>query len=460
MMFNILLIIFAITLTESKSIDTVQSDAQKGHLFVYTLHSASYFPKTVDVTWSATLKNRPALPSWLHLVPSRHKAIAYLVGTPVTGVRQVTVHVFAKRLDTFEYAQRYLVINLADDDRYSRSTQQLIEIHVNNIETEYLLADRAGQINKLEKSVRNAFRGKDVYPYLYCVQPALQVPQGKEHLFSSQKRGTLVSVGTQRGFHPNVHKLVHYLQANSVFCAKKQNVVLNKFFAPEFDVDWCLTRIRNVTLQHDFVDEPEKARYEVVPVVEHGQIDELYQTPTSAEVGQVTGGYTFWESVLVFPLIAVFCIVLVLVLSLIFFGRREGQQWRDYKTAKEQLDEYVSVRQSQRHLRELSVQRQLLLMSRDQHSTPRCGVHSFLQPKYKGADSAGDSIGRFSKSASKLNDNGEASELLSTSEPIPVGKQTVAEAARQCGSSLHLYRNPLESETEEENENDSLDEKV
>lgn len=45
-------------------------------------------------------------------------------------------------------------------------------------------------------------------------------------------------------------------------------------------------------------------------------------------------GFSFWESFLLFPLIAVFCILLILLLSVIFFGRREGQQWRDYKTPK------------------------------------------------------------------------------------------------------------------------------
>ncbi|ETN82241.1 sarcoglycan alpha/epsilon [Necator americanus] len=352
------------------------------------------------------------------------------IGTPVTGARQVTVHVFAKRLDTFETKQQYIVISLAEDGR-------------------------------LEKSIRDAFRGRDVNPYIYMVQPEFQVPQGKEHLFRNQRsRSSLISIGTQRGFYPTVHKLIHNLQTNPSFCKKQRLVALNKYFAPTFEVDWCRTRIRNITMLHDFVEGDVKSeRYDV------NVVTDLQVTATPAEpireISAVSDGYTFWESVLVFPLIAVFCIVLVLVLSLIFFGRREGQQWRDYKTPKEQLDEYVSVRQSQRHLRELSVQRQLLLMAggRD-HPSPPYGVHSFLQPRYKSVVNGVDSVGRFSKSASKLNDNNdETTDLLSGSESIPVGKQTVAEAARQCGSSLHLYRNPLESETDEENENDSLDEK-
>ncbi|KAK6760314.1 hypothetical protein RB195_021694 [Necator americanus] len=445
----------------ANSIDTRQTNARKGHLFVYTLHSGMFFPTPVDVSWSATLKNRPALPSWLHLVPSRHKAIAYLVGTPVTGARQVTVHVFAKRLDTFETKQQYIVISLAEDERYTRATQQIIDIHATNVEAESLLSDRTGLVGRLEKSIRDAFRGRDVNPYIYMVQPEFQVPQGKEHLFRNQRsRSSLISIGTQRGFYPTVHKLIHNLQTNPSFCKKQRLVALNKYFAPTFEVDWCRTRIRNITMLHDFVEGDVKSeRYDV------NVVTDLQVTATPAEpireISAVSDGYTFWESVLVFPLIAVFCIVLVLVLSLIFFGRREGQQWRDYKTPKEQLDEYVSVRQSQRHLRELSVQRQLLLMAggRD-HPSPPYGVHSFLQPRYKSVVNGVDSVGRFSKSASKLNDNNdETTDLLSGSESIPVGKQTVAEAARQCGSSLHLYRNPLESETDEENENDSLDEK-
>ncbi|VDO46243.1 unnamed protein product [Haemonchus placei] len=92
-------------------------------------------------------------------------------GTPVTGTKQITAHVLAKRLDTFECEQRYLVITLAGDERYDRATQQVIDIHVENIEAEYLLSDRNDLTGKLVNSVKEAFRGKDVYPYVYCIQP-------------------------------------------------------------------------------------------------------------------------------------------------------------------------------------------------------------------------------------------------------------------------------------------------
>ena len=34
----------------------------------------------VKVKWEATLNNKPALPNWLRLLPSRHPEIAYLIG--------------------------------------------------------------------------------------------------------------------------------------------------------------------------------------------------------------------------------------------------------------------------------------------------------------------------------------------------------------------------------------------
>jgi len=179
--------------------------------------------------------------------------------------------------------------------------------------------------------------------------------------------------------------------------------------------------------------------------------------------------YYFWESILVFPLLAVFCILLILCLSVIFFGRREGQQWRDYKTPKEQLHEYLNVRESQRHLRELSVQRQMLLMSseRSNSNTP-LGIQSFLQPRNSRVGPLGGSqpklapsspnrvrIERRANSSQPVNDSHDHFPLLTPRSSV--GKQTVAEAALATGSSLNLYRNPLDTldnEEVEENEED------
>lgn len=91
--------------------------ATKGQFMVYILHSAYFFsPQTVDVKWSASLRDKPELPHWLHLIISRHKPIAYLIGTPVTPLPQQTIHVVARRLDNFQSAERFFTI-LLDDNR-------------------------------------------------------------------------------------------------------------------------------------------------------------------------------------------------------------------------------------------------------------------------------------------------------------------------------------------------------
>ncbi|VDM42933.1 unnamed protein product [Toxocara canis] len=69
----------------------------------------------VDVKWSATVKGRPSLPLWLHLMPSQHKMIAYLYGTPVTPAMQIVIHVIARRIDNFETAQHTVqLVDTAD----------------------------------------------------------------------------------------------------------------------------------------------------------------------------------------------------------------------------------------------------------------------------------------------------------------------------------------------------------
>uniref|UniRef100_A0A915ETR5 Uncharacterized protein n=1 Tax=Ditylenchus dipsaci TaxID=166011 RepID=A0A915ETR5_9BILA len=202
----------------------------------------------------------------------------------------------------------------------------------------------------------------------------------------------------------------------------------------------------------------------------------------------------FWQSLLVFPSLAVFCILLILFLSFIFFGRREGQHWRDYTTSKEQLQEYLNVRESQRHLREMSVQRQMLKMtsSVDRKSMTPLGINAFLQPKNPSLPptpvpnphaqngqsripsqrslisasqprlptSASPSPARHRlerRANSSVMDNGgggpgnDPQEMRSNNHVhltprSSVGKQTVADAARATGSSLQLYRNPLDDD--------------
>ncbi|GMT36957.1 hypothetical protein PFISCL1PPCAC_28254, partial [Pristionchus fissidentatus] len=442
-----------------------QSLGTKGKFFVHTLHSATFFPHTVSVEWKATLKGKPLLPVWMTLVKSKHDAIAYLVGTPVGRQRQLTIHIIAKRLDTFQIQEQFVVITLQDDSKFTRSTQETVDLFVKNQDVEDLISDRSGLVGRLETAARETFKGKNINPYIHSLTPAYDVKPLKDLTLSQRHRhnkvGTIVSIGTQRRFYPNTHNLVDSIKKDKRNCNKKNMENINKHFSPTFEIDWCKTSISKLTLVRDLADEEIEKEFKNQKAVDLGITPEDKKAPNKKPSSIVEGGYSFWESVLVFPLIAVVCILLLLCLSAIFFGCREGQQWRDYKTPKEQLEEYASVRDGQRKLRDLSVQRQLLLRSDDKaESMAPSDIHTFLQPKalprYPG-NSLRSSRNIINKSRSQLSEHGEVAPPPIDS--IPLGKQTVAEAAKACGSSLHLYRNPLDTESDND-EHDSLDDGV
>ncbi|CAJ0565985.1 unnamed protein product, partial [Mesorhabditis spiculigera] len=458
-----LLILCSIFLLAYSQIETRQSQGKKGKFFVHALHSASFFKTTVPVKWSATMKGRPSLPQWLHLVPSqRHEALAYLIGTPVTPLRQMTIHVIAKSLHSDEIKQQFIVINLTEDSKYSSATTQVLDLYIRNYDAESLISDRSGLIGKLEAAAKETFVGAQVYPYIFNIKPSADIHGSRQHLFDRHKPGAIVQIGTQKGFYKNLHDMVRTLRNKPMFCVRNEHVPIDKKFQNSFDIDWCRTQVHVISKGNQ--DKYERQSHGSTESARPKSSEALLTTTTmTSEILAPVDGYSFWDSILALPVFGMAVIVILLILVVIFFGCREGQQWRDYKTPKEQLEEYVSVRDSQRHLRELSVQRQLLLMSNDrENSQAPSGIHSFLRPKSRtsSVQHLPPRLPRHYKSASRINDN--TSEMLGSGmEMVPVGKQTVAEAAKQCGSSLHLYRNPLDSNSDpdhENEENDSLEE--
>uniref|UniRef100_A0AC34QHI9 Uncharacterized protein n=1 Tax=Panagrolaimus sp. JU765 TaxID=591449 RepID=A0AC34QHI9_9BILA len=155
--------------------------------------------------------------------------------------------------------------------------------------------------------------------------------------------------------------------------------------------------------------------------------------------------YDFWESFLIFPMLAVLCIILILILSFIFFGRREGQHWRDYKTPREQLQEYLILRESQKRLRELSVQRQILLMSNERKTSTPVGIRTFLQPNSLDEEVPSPEITVY----------GSSKDYANHSPFTNTAKQTVADAVKATGSSLRLYKNPT-ADSEDENDEEKV----
>lgn len=80
------------------------------------------------------------------------------------------------------------------------------------------------------------------FPLLPCSRYFSIFPPPPFPLISVRFR-CIVSVGTQRGFYPNVYTLVQNLRSKPNYCKNANQVVVNRFFAPTFQIDWCRTEL-------------------------------------------------------------------------------------------------------------------------------------------------------------------------------------------------------------------------
>ncbi|KAL3095316.1 hypothetical protein niasHS_007415 [Heterodera schachtii] len=450
--------------------------AVKGKLFVHMLHSAYFFPQTVEVKWSASAQGRPTLPHWLHLFPSRHRSIAFLLGTPVSPHSHFPIHIIARRLDTFQSSERSFTIVASDDVRFDGGAQQIAEIKVTNVDAEELIWEliRGHKMAKgLERAIHSTFRGRGVNPFVFNILPGTPNPPSDEVLHQLRhqlKFGAIVQVGTQAHFHSNVLQLARGIQLNPEFCTQNKLIPMDRHFRSEhFVVDWCKFTLRNMTILKQLEKQTRhrtKGEEAEMPIATaHGT--ENGDSPVKDEQKQQTKHTLLeqsgeqqrpvppvpfiWESVLVFPLLAVFCLLFILCLSLIFFGRREGQYWRDFKTPKDQLYEYLNLRESQRQLRELSTQRQMQMMCQTaggKEPSEALSIGTFLRPREKEQSLSVAEQQPIGTPRPEFTSKGT---ITSTSRSS-IGKQTVAEAARANGASIYPYKYPLDSENEAEDE--------
>ncbi|KAL7075533.1 hypothetical protein ACQ4LE_005018 [Meloidogyne hapla] len=435
--------------------------AVKGQFFVHMLHSAYFFPQTVDVKWSASARGRPTLPQWMHLMPSRHRSIAFLIGTPVSPHSHFPLHIIATRIDSFQSSEQSFSVVTNDDPRYSGTTRQIAEIYLTNVNAEELLwgVGRDDKIRNLERAIHSTFKGKHVNPYIFNILPGTENALDLLRQFQGNIRtGAIIQIGTQLNFHPNVQQLARGMQLNTEFCSQNKNIPMDRHFRPEFKVDWCKFYLRNFTLPADMEQYLRKKDGKIAKTEENTEeeiigsktaisSDKIFKTETDHLPAPPV--YYIWESVLVFPLLAVFCLLCILCLSFIFFGRREGQHWRDYKTPKSQLEQYLNLRESQHHLRDMSQQRQLLAsMSRSgrEQSDTTMSIGTFLRPKDE------------EKGSSQISSKPDSTERISSYPTSSIGKQTVAEAARANGSALHLYRHPIINSDGDEVEDEDIKE--
>jgi hypothetical protein len=127
--------------------------------------------------------------------------------------------------------------------RFNSTTQQIAEIRVKNIEAEDFMNPHSDQLKRLERTIHETFRGRGVNPYVYNIFPEF-IPDNSQERFlphyRSIKSGSVIQIGTQLNFHPNVMNLVNGLRNNPDYCTQNSIIPLNKHFGSHgFTVDWC-----------------------------------------------------------------------------------------------------------------------------------------------------------------------------------------------------------------------------
>ncbi|VDD85197.1 unnamed protein product [Enterobius vermicularis] len=319
---------------------------------------------------------------------SKHKQVAYLIGTPVTSAKLVVIEIIVRNENNFQHAQRYLSIELVSNGTHSSSTKRIAQILIKNYDPEDFIYHSNGQ--ELRKQLILSIHAfcKDNLTYIFNLLPAVTAPPEELITMGKQKFGTFVQIGTQKPeFHAKVENLAKGIEINPQHC--KRAGAYQRDFLPTFDIDWC--------------------KFKVQPVIPlHSEMKKTQQLPITAPSSSVD------ESSLVKPDRLPFEIddLSVTTRNVPYVGRHVHSV---SDLTKEQLEEYVNVRESQQHLRNLSLHRQVFepLLTRTNPATPL--------------------------------------------EQTSVGKQTVAEAAKACGSSLHMYRNPFDQESNDEEDEDEAE---
>ncbi|KFD69769.1 hypothetical protein M514_11791 [Trichuris suis] len=276
----------------------------KNRFFYHAIPAGEFFRVTppAPIRYTASLDGYPDLPSWIDITSSPKTHDAYLFGNP------------------------------------------------NKVSSIDILA-----------AVVEAFPSRTGSSTIFRIQVA-NLTSGKARVFGNSL-GVLVTVAPQDRFTPRVSVLGKDLLSNPTAC--KRNVILrwDAIFAPRFKVDWCRFRLWS------FATTDVNRSQTVIHSANVGQEDEMFLAkkndslsyewvPQFRRFSLHNFARSYFRDWVVFGIIpGAILLFIILVLSSVLFGCREGQHWRDYKTPRIQLMEYVSLRRSQRRLRQLTLRR-------------------------------------------------------------------------------------------------------
>ncbi|CDW57621.1 Mitotic checkpoint protein BUB3 [Trichuris trichiura] len=322
------------------------------------VHSELFF--AVPIRYTASLDGYPDLPSWIDITSSPKTHDAYLFGNP-RKVGSIDVLVIGLNRATYTTSLKRLRVHVVDQTKTKyKSSDQRIQLLVANYDAWQFFAMEE-LLKQLQAAVVEAFPSRTGSSTIYRIQVA-NLTSGKARIFGNSI-GVLVTVAPLDRFTPRVSVLGKDLLSNPTVC--KRNVILpwDAIFAPRFKVDWCRFRLwSTATIDRNL-------SRTMIHSTNVGQEDEMFSggkndslsyewVPQFRRFSLHSFARSYFRDWVVFGIVpGAILLFIILVLSSILFGCREGQHWRDYKTPRIQLMEYVSLRRSQRHLRQLTLRR-------------------------------------------------------------------------------------------------------
>ncbi|KRZ50306.1 Mitotic checkpoint protein BUB3, partial [Trichinella nativa] len=314
----------------------------------------------MPIRYSVSLEGFPDLPSWLHVTHSPVTYDLFIFGNPESNITE-NIMVVALNLKTFQTARKRMRIKVtkgiyAKDDRVETA-----ELWILNHNVWQFFADE-NILRLLQSLVMKAFPSLKEHTTIL----KLSIPKFAVNKALADKHdGTVVTMVAPGGFQKNVLNLMKELQANPAACKRNEIVSLNPVFAPRFQIDWCRLRLheqplsltKNGTNSRVLIGHNELFGAAWTNDTMHEYItssDNVRYRPTSTN----RLGRSYFQDWIFFVVIpSAVLLFILLILSMMLFGCREGQHWRDYKTPRTQLIDYVHLRQSQQQLRQLSFRR-------------------------------------------------------------------------------------------------------
>ncbi|KHJ46885.1 sarcoglycan alpha/epsilon [Trichuris suis] len=334
----------------------------KNRFFYHAIPAGEFFRVTppAPIRYTASLDGYPDLPSWIDITSSPKTHDAYLFGNP-NKVSSIDILVVGLNRATYTTSLKRLRIHVIDQTKSSyKGAEQRIQFLVSNYDAWQFFATEE-LLKQLQAAVVEAFPSRTGSSTIFRIQVA-NLTSGKARVFGNSL-GVLVTVAPQDRFTPRVSVLGKDLLSNPTAC--KRNVILrwDAIFAPRFKVDWCRFRLWS------FATTDVNRSQTVIHSANVGQEDEMFLAkkndslsyewvPQFRRFSLHNFARSYFRDWVVFGIIpGAILLFIILVLSSVLFGCREGQHWRDYKTPRIQLMEYVSLRRSQRRLRQLTLRR-------------------------------------------------------------------------------------------------------